>query len=141
MKPKWTLVTVALGLAGIAFAGCKGVESAPPDPLDGTSWLLVSLEEEDPLPGIAITAVFEGGSVHGSSGCNSFGASYEIHGDSIEIREIQSTLMACMGPDGVGDQEQEFFALLSSSERYQIADGQLRLMSSGLALLAFIPQD
>ena len=141
MKPKWTLVTVALGLAGIAFAGCKGVESAPPDPLDGTSWLLVSLEEEDPLPGIAITAVFEGGSVHGSSGCNSFGASYEIHGDSIEIREIQSTLMACIEPDGAMDQEQEYIARLSSSERYLIADGRLQLMSSGQELLAFVPQD
>jgi heat shock protein HslJ len=88
-----------------------------------------------------ITAVFEGGAVHGSSGCNSFGASYEIHGDRIEIREIQSTLMACIAPDGAMDQEQAFVARLSSSETYQIADGQLRLMSSGRDALVFVPQD
>jgi putative lipoprotein len=141
MKPQWTLATVVLGFAGIALAGCNGVENALPDPLDGTSWHLVSLDGRESLPGIVITAVFEGGSVHGSSGCNSFGASYEIHGDSIEIREIQSTLMACIAPDGAMDQEQAFIARLSSSERYQIADGQLRLMSSGRDLLAFVPQD
>jgi len=141
MRSQWTLATAVLGLVGMALAGCTGVEDAPPDPLDDTSWLLVSLDGRASLPGTVITAVFERGSVHGSSGCNSFGASYETHGDSIEIREIQSTLMACIEPDGAMDQEQEYLARLSSSERYQIADGRLQLMSSGQELLAFVPQD
>jgi len=141
MKPQWALAMAVLGLAGMTLAGCNGVGNAPPDPLDGTAWLLVSLDGKDSLPGIDITAVFEGGSLHGSSGCNRFGASYEIHRDSIEIREIQSTLMACIAPEGAMDQEQEFIARLSSSERYQIADGRLRLMSSDRDLLTFVPQD
>jgi putative lipoprotein len=141
MKPQWIPATAVLGFAGVALAGCSIVGNARPDPLDGTSWLLVSVDGGEALAGIEITAVFEGGSIHGSSGCNSFGASYEIHADNIEIREIQSTLMACVAPDGAMDQEQAFFARLSSSETYQIADGQLRLMSSGRDLLAFVPQD
>ena len=141
VKPQWTTATAILGLAGMALAGCRIVGNARLDPLDGTSWLLVSIDGGEPLSGIEITAVFEGGSVHGSSGCNSFGASYEIHGDNIEIREIQSTLMACIAPDGAMDQEQAFVARLSSSETYMIADGQLRLLSSGRDLLVFVPQD
>jgi heat shock protein HslJ len=38
------------------------------------------------------------------------------------------------------DQEREFLARLTSSESYQIADGQLRLMQSGRVMLEFIPQ-
>ncbi|HLC03868.1 MAG TPA: META domain-containing protein [Anaerolineales bacterium] len=141
MKPQWTPATAVLGLAGMALAGCSIVGNARPDPLDGTSWLLVSVDGGEPLAGIEVTAVFEGGSVRGSSGCNSFGASYEIHGDNIEIREIQSTLMACIAPDGAMDQEQAFVARLSSYETYRIANGQLRLLSSGRDLLVFVPQD
>ncbi len=135
------MATAAFGIFGMALSGCNGIGSAPPDPLDGTSWLLVSLEERDPLPGIDITASFDAGLVQGSSGCNNFGASYRINGDKIEIREIESTLMACIVPQGAMGQEQEFVTLLSASERYQITDGQLQLMRSEQVLLAFVSQD
>jgi len=141
MRSGLTLATAVLGFVGTALSGCEAIESAQPNPLDGTSWLLVSLEGRAPIPGIEITAVFEAGSVRGSSGCNNFGASYRIDGDKIEIREIESTLMACIVPEGAMSQEQEFVTLLSASERYQIADGQLQLMRSEQVLLAFVPQD
>ncbi len=137
MRPGWTVATVAFGIVGMALSGCNAIESAPPDPLDGTSWLLVSQEERDPLPGIDIIAGFDAGSVQGSSGCNNFGASYRIDGDKIEIGEVESTLMACIEPEGAIDQEQEFITLLSSSEGYNITDGQLQLMHLGRVLLAF----
>jgi len=140
MRPRWIVVTAAFGFVGMALSGCVGIGGAPPDPLDGTSWLLVSLEERDPLPGVDITAGFEGGSVQGSSGCNNFGTSYRINGDKIEIGEIETTLEACTKPMGAMDQEQEFITLLTSSESYKIADGQLRLMRSGHVLLAFDPR-
>ena len=141
MKPRWIIQTVVLGLVGMVFAGCVVFEPVPNDPLDGTSWVLVSLEGEDPLGGISITASFDAGSLHGSSGCNNYGASYEIDGDRIEVREIESTLMACIDPRGASDQEQKFIALLGSSQSYQIADGQLRLLRSNRELLSFVPSD
>ncbi len=79
--------------------------------------------------------------MRGSSGCNSFGASYRINGDEIEIREIESTLMACIEPEGAMGQEQRFVTLLSASERYRIAGGQLQLMGSEGVWLVFDPQD
>jgi heat shock protein HslJ len=129
-----------LGFVGVALTSCYGMGKVPADPLDGTAWILASIEGRTPLPGTEITAVFDAGSLRGSSGCNSFGTSYEINGDRIVIREIQSTLMACLVPEGAMDQEREFLARLTSSESYQIADGQLRLMQSGRVMLEFIPQ-
>src|SRR4030095_6370427 len=35
------------------------------------------------LPGTEITATFQNGRVTGSSGCNSYGAAYEVNGNSI----------------------------------------------------------
>lgn len=102
------IATVLLGFVATALSGCAAVGSVQPNPLDGTSWLLVSLEERAPIAGTEIAVVFEAGSVQGSSGCNHFGASYRISGDRIEIREIESTLMGCIEPEGAMEQEQAF---------------------------------
>jgi len=134
------MAIAAAGIVGLALAGCNGVGSAQVDPLDGTSWRLLSLEGGDPLAGIEITATFEHGSVHGSSGCNSYSASYNVIGNTINIREIQLTLMACVLPEGAMDQEQRFVSLLGSSDSYELLDGQLRLLQSDQVLLAFATQ-
>jgi len=141
MRLRWVAVTAVLGFVGMALSSCQGIGRVAADPLDGTSWLLASIEGGAPLPGTEITAVFDAGSVHGSSGCNNFGGSYRVSGDEIEIREIQSTLMACLVPEGATDQEQRFLALLSTSESYRLANGQLRLLHSGRVSLEFIPQE
>jgi heat shock protein HslJ len=125
----------------MVLAGCNGLGSARIDPLDGTSWILLSLEATDPLPGIEITAAFENGLVHGSSGCNSFGAAYSVTGVRISIREMQSTLMACVLPEGAMDQEQRFVTLFGSSDNFELSDGQLRLLRSNEELLVFFPQE
>lgn len=130
-----------LSLLVIVLTACGDSRSLQPDPLNGTSWSLVSLGGTAPLLGTKITATFDAGSIQGSSGCNSFSGFYEISGDRIVVRDVQSTLMACIQPEGVMDQEQEFLTLLMGSEGYQIADGQLQLMRSGQVLLAFIAED
>jgi heat shock protein HslJ len=135
------LAVTALGFAVLVLAGCHGIGGPAADPLDGTSWVIVSLEDKAPLPGIEVTAVFERGKLHGFSGCNQFGGSYTVNGDRIRISELQSTLMACIAPEGAMDQEQEFLRLLSASDSYQLTDGQLRLLHSGQVVLAFIPHD
>lgn len=141
MRGAWIVAAGILGFFGLALSSCGGIEMRPSDPLNGSAWLLVSLEERAPIPGVEITADFDVGSVHGSSGCNSFRGSYQVNGDRIEFREIGSTLMACLVPEGAMDQEQKFVALLSSSESFQIVDGQLQLFRSGRTLLKFVPRD
>jgi heat shock protein HslJ len=81
------------------------------------------------------------GVIQGSSGCNRFSGAYEISGDRIAIHDVRSTLMACIKPEGVMDQEQKFLALLMSSEGYQIMDGRLQLTRSGQVLLTFMAEN
>jgi heat shock protein HslJ len=91
--------------------------------------------------GTRITVTFDAGVIQGSSGCNRFSGAYEISGDRIAIHDVRSTLMACIKPEGVMDQEQKFLALLMSSEGYQIMDGRLQLTRSGQVLLTFMAEN
>jgi len=53
----------------------------------------------------------EDGRLHGSGGCNRYFAAYEIGpGDSLNIKNIGSTRMAC--PQDVMDQEMRYFEAL-----------------------------
>ncbi|MFZ8843775.1 META domain-containing protein [Thermoflexus sp.] len=130
-----------LGLLVLALTACGGGGRSRPDPLHGTSWNLISLEGTAPLPGTRITVTFDAGVIQGSSGCNRFSGAYEISGDRIAIHDVRSTLMACIKPEGVMDQEQKFLALLMSSEGYQIMDGRLQLTRSGQVLLTFMAEN
>ena len=141
MRLNWILRIVLLGLVAASMVSCGGIETASVDPLDGTSWLLTAIEGRDPLPGTTITALFEDGTIHGSSGCNNYGASYKTDADQIEISEIESTLMGCTEPEGAMDQEQMVTKLLGDSEAFLIANGQLRLLISGKEALAFVARN
>ncbi len=57
-----------------------------PTTLEGTSWILTTLNGAEPLPDTTITANFEAdGNLAGSDGCNRYGARYEVDGDRITI--------------------------------------------------------
>ena len=141
MRCRRVLSVTALGFAVLVLSGCHGIGGPVSDSLDGTSWLVVSLEDKASLSGIEMTAVFDTGKLHGFSGCNQFGGSYTVIGDRIRISELQSTLMACLSPQGAMDQEQKYMTLLSASDSYQLMDGHLRLLHSGQVVLDFIPDN
>src|SRR3990170_4545541 len=122
MRRRWVLSVAALEFAVLVLSGCHGIGGPVSDSLDGTSWLVVSLEDKASLSGIEMTAVFDTGKLHGFSGCNQFGGSYTVIGDRIRISELQSTL-------------------LSASDSYQLMDGHLRLLHSGQVVLDFIPDN
>jgi heat shock protein HslJ len=98
---------VAAALAAVmllAVAACgddddtvSSVGSGNGTSLEGTAWVLAA---DAPLgvalEAIAVTAQFEDGRLSGNSGCNSYGTTYEVDGDSLTIgSEIESTQMAC----------------------------------------------
>lgn len=73
------------------------------------------------------TAVFSNGTVSGSGGCNRFNAAYEIEGDHISISPAAATRKFCTEPEGIMDQEQQFFAALGRARTYQVTPGKLEL--------------
>ena len=101
---------IYFALVGILFflVGCIALPTT--DPLDGTSWELYAYRKSHPIQGSTLTVSFEGGQIHGSSGCNSYGGSYEVDGGKIAVGKIFATLMACSEPEGLMEQETIFFS-------------------------------
>jgi heat shock protein HslJ len=107
-----------------------GAESAPVGTLEGTSWILTTLNGAAPLPDTTITASFEpDGNLSGSDGCNRYGATYEVDGDQITITPGIGTLMAC--PDPIMKQAGEYMTALAAATSYQIQGDTLELLDAG----------
>jgi len=127
-----------LFLAAILLSAC-GFFPTTNDSLDGTSWELVSIGERPPLAGTTITLSFEDGLARGSSGCNSYGGAYQINGEQIEFQEFEATVMACLDPAGVMEQEQIYLQYLGEAQRFEMTNGQLQIYGSESETLTFVP--
>jgi heat shock protein HslJ len=109
-------------------------EPASPQMLLIPRWFLNSLTLDGQVIDVTpdqqvVTIQFqEGGKANGTGSCNSFFADYGAGEDGhIKIGPVGSTKMAC---DTGMRQETAYFAALEKVERYEVADGQLRLFSA-----------
>lgn len=101
------------------------------NPLTGAIWIVTELNGQPPLPTTNITAQFdEEGRVSGSSGCNNYGAAYEVDGNNITINTspAATTLMAC--PEPVMVQEAAYMEALGAAETFEISEDQLTLFDA-----------
>lgn len=130
-------IAVIMLAAGFLISSCGALPSGKEDKLDGTSWDLLMIGDADLIPNSAITIVFEDGNAGGSSGCNSYSSSYEIDGNGITFGPIAATLMACMEPEGLMEQEQAYFAFLSEVVSFKVEGDQLILMRADRQELTF----
>ncbi len=138
------LVLVALALM---LAACREPEgpSSPPtvaaEPqakLEGTEWLLSSLNGNRAVEGSSVTLDFFPDSyLQGEAGCNSYGDYYVTSGSSFDLPEIHRTSFDCDLPDNVKQQERAYFEALeniasywATAERleFQDADGEVILV-------------
>jgi heat shock protein HslJ len=129
------LVGFVVAMAVAAITGCSST-TVPADspPLDGTAWVLSSLDGRS-LSGPAATARFEGGRVQGTDGCNRYSSAFSTNGSAIEIGPSgAATQMAC--PPEVMKQADAFAASLASARSYRVSDGQLQLIGADGAVLA-----
>lgn len=140
MRAEQCLLAGFLLAALMASAACTLTGNESGDRLDGTSWVLIAYGGTATLPSTAITASFEDGRISGSSGCNSYAGVYKSDGDKIEIGELAWTLMACLEPEGVMDQERMVMSFLADAKEYQFVDGQLQILRSDGEALTFTSQ-
>lgn len=105
--------------------------------LIGSYWKLTSLGDIDSQPTVedseAHMVLSADGSVKGHGGCNNFFGQYLLDGDALGFSGIASTKMLCPGDNGV---EFSFHNALEQTNRYEIDDRKLVLMSSGGVQLA-----
>ncbi len=112
--------------------------------LENTEWQLVSFgpsgAELPVIEGSLLTlSLASDGQAGGQGGCNSFGGSYQLQGDTITFGELISTLMACVD-NQVTQQEQAYLQALQSAGRYEVTADSLTIWyAEGANQLNFVP--
>jgi len=118
--------TVSLVVILALFAGACGHTNTQNQDIEDIKWILTTYGEPDNLTtvieGTEITATFEKTyrQIRGSAGCNSYSGQYEIDNGNLSISQIAWTEMACLGPEGIMEQEQEYLDILTKAESYQV---------------------
>lgn len=121
-----TLTFTAEGDRLVAASTVTG--SASLETLGGGEWVLLELSGDEAAPAEPeLTLAFEDGSVHGSSGCNTFRGSVEVGepATSFSIGPLAGTRMAC--PPEVMDLEQRYLAALQSAEGWSFRFSRLEI--------------
>ena len=101
--------------------------------LTGIEWQLVSLGptggEQDVVPGTTVTLrLGEDGRAGGSTGCNTYGGNYQVHGDTISFSRIVATRRACLDQNA-NEQEHKFLSVLESASRFRLSSNRLTILS------------
>ncbi|HET59852.1 MAG TPA: META domain-containing protein [Chloroflexi bacterium] len=128
-----------LVLVGLfALQGCAGG-----NPLAGTAWSLTAINGTPVIEGTEPYLIFDENSVGGNSSCNSTGGNYQVSGNQITFGALVSTMMYCMEPEGVMDQESNFLNALSNAATFNISGNQLVIETQDSGQLTFVsrPQD
>jgi heat shock protein HslJ len=141
------IAIVAIVALAVWLVSRSGGGGTPADPLAGSNWQVrsyynpaVSGGMASPLGGTQLTAEFAGAKVAGSSGCNTYSASYTVDGSSLTIGAVSSTRMACAEPPGVMEQEAAFLAALQSASSFKLGTGVLQILNGqGQVAVDLIP--
>jgi heat shock protein HslJ len=115
--------------------------------LAGTEWLLTSLRGQELLEGSRITLQFQANQLGGFAGCNSYGSvmdegGYEARDGELRLPTLAQTLMACLEPEGVMDQEAAYMDALREATAYRLEGDVLEVQdASGDTILTFRRQE
>lgn len=115
--------------------------------LEGTSWQVLSYNNGKGgvttlIIGTEITANFgDDNQLSGSAGCNSYFGEYQTDGNNISISSVGATEMACLEPEGLMEQEQQYLAALETAATYKIDGLNMEMRTADGALVATFQRD
>lgn len=119
------------------------VDPVPQLRLEDKKWVLESIKNRKtfaPIKGVFINFDAAKKTLGGNGGCNVFGGEYTVSGSKIDIKDVVSTMRACI-EDGSMNTEQEFFDALRKTNRFEITDSRLRLYRGRELLLTLLGTD
>ncbi len=119
------------------------VDPGPQLRLEDKKWVLESIKNRKtfaPIKGVFINFDAAKKTLGGNGGCNVFGGEYTISGSKIDIKDVVSTMRACI-EDGSMNTEQEFFDALRKANRFEITESRLRLYRGRELLLTLLGTD
>src|SRR5678815_2380943 len=99
--------------------------------ITGIDWRLISLgpagSETNVVAGTTVTLKFaEDDRASGSTGCNSYGGTYQVRGDNISFSRLISTRRACLDQNA-NQQEQRFISALEAANKFRLASDRLTI--------------
>ena len=122
----------------IVLSACSSKNAENVRVLENSSWQLTRYAGMAPIQDRAPTLNFAEGQVSGTTGCNHYGGGFELRGDRLRLDAVFQTEMACPGPEGLMEQEAAYLALLTTVERFELADGLLTLFTGEGQTLQFV---
>jgi heat shock protein HslJ len=127
------LIVVAFALAACGGDDGSSSDSGTQDPsaLEGQSWILtqmVTAGGQTQIVDVGVSASFDGTTISGNSGCNSYHASYEASGSEISFGPIAGTKMAC--PEAESSTEARYLQLLAGVASFETS-GRSMSMNDG----------
>jgi len=143
-KGEWTC-TIDVIVKALSASSPEKIEDKNQETmtLEDTVWVLESYGEkgnpQNMIQGSKTTLEFQSaeGNISGSGGCNSYFGGYIIEMSNLTIGPyIASTEMACMDPEGILKQEQQYLKILQTAEDYQIQGKKLQI-NCGAEILIF----
>ena len=111
-------------------SGAPLVFDLEPKPvLEGVKWEVTGFNNGrqavvSAVLGTRLTLSFKDGTLSGSSGCNTFRASYKAEENRIVVGPVAATRKICSGK-GVMEQERQFLAALETAVKWDISRGML----------------
>lgn len=110
--------------------------------MSGVDWELMELDGKTAATGAggrraALRFDADTARVGGFSGCNRFGGTYTINGDSLRFGPLAMTRMACA--EGM-EIESQLSAALAATRRYELSSTQLRLFGASGPVARFSRQ-
>lgn len=135
-------VTAVLALALSPIAACGGSSGAPGTAALEHRWILTSFGRASADRPASVDRPAEmtldaAGRVTGDTGCNSFGGSWSITGDTLRLGEVAMTLRGCVGDDVIA-QEEAISRALSSTKTATVDGDRLTIRATdGSATLVF----
>lgn len=145
-EPAWELAddaTLVLTADGVVVSLTDRDVLEPPVELTGRRWDVDGLtdgETASSVPaGVAAFLRIDGDTLTGHTGCNDFGGTVTVDGDSLTVTGLTATLMACDG--AAADVEAVVLATLEGEIRFAITGNRLSLEAPGGSGLQAVSAD
>ena len=148
MRLRRVAIATSLIVLPFAFAACggddggSGSDAGTQDPaaLEGESWILtqmLTVGGQTEIVDVGVSASFDGTTISGNSGCNSYHASYEASGNEISFGPIAGTKMACPEPEN--STEARYLQLLDGIATFEVSGRSMSMNDQdGTPVLQFM---
>ena len=139
------LPPVLLALAFVACGGDDGGSGSAggtqdPAALEGESWILTQMLTaggQTEIVQTGVSAQFDGSTISGSAGCNSYHASYEATGSEISFGPIAATKKIC--PEDEQSTEDRYLQLLADVGSFEVSGRSMSMNDTdGTPVLQFM---